>query len=135
MQAVKIRGENVHYAKPQGWDEAKFGPCGTLSVRRNDEVHGPSFRSNWAPSGDELARLNAGDVVELECCYVQPAVSVGVVPCDDLSAANARTPVLAAIRGAVARGWCADANRAKELDSDLAEAISQEIAKLLGVVQ
>jgi len=35
------------------------------------------------------------------------------------------------IRGAVARGWCADANRRKEMDSDLAEAISQEVFKLL----
>lgn len=35
------------------------------------------------------------------------------------------------IRGAVARGWCADANRHKEMDSDLAEAVSQEVYKLM----
>ena len=35
-----------------------------------------------------------------------------------------------AIRGAVARGWCADANRHKEMDCVLAEAITQEILKL-----
>lgn len=35
------------------------------------------------------------------------------------------------IREAVARGWCADANREKEMDSDLAEAISQEILQML----
>lgn len=35
------------------------------------------------------------------------------------------------IRGAVARGWCADKNREKEMDSDLAEAIAQEVAKLI----
>jgi hypothetical protein len=34
------------------------------------------------------------------------------------------------IRRAVARGWCAPENSAKEMDSDLAEAISQEILKL-----
>lgn len=32
------------------------------------------------------------------------------------------------IRGAVARGWCADKNRLKEMDIDLAEAISIEVA-------
>lgn len=35
------------------------------------------------------------------------------------------------IRGAVARGWCHDQNRHKEMDADLAEAISQEIRKML----
>ena len=35
------------------------------------------------------------------------------------------------VRGAVARGWCADANRHKEMDAHLAEAISIEIWKLL----
>lgn len=38
---------------------------------------------------------------------------------------------LATLRGAVARGWCADKNRHKEMDSDLAEAIVQEIVPLL----
>jgi hypothetical protein len=36
------------------------------------------------------------------------------------------------IRGAVARGWCADANRDKEMDSVLAEAIAQEVFALVG---
>jgi len=35
------------------------------------------------------------------------------------------------IRGAVARGWCYAKNSAKEFDSDLAEAIVNEVAKLL----
>lgn len=37
------------------------------------------------------------------------------------------------IRGAVSRAWCADPNRSKEMDGDLAEAASQEVAKLFGV--
>jgi hypothetical protein len=37
------------------------------------------------------------------------------------------------IRGAVARGWCADKNRNKEMDADLAEAIAQEILRMLRV--
>jgi hypothetical protein len=35
---------------------------------------------------------------------------------------------MAEIRGAVARGWCADKNQQKVLDGDLAEAISLEVA-------
>jgi hypothetical protein len=38
---------------------------------------------------------------------------------------------IAEIRGAVARGWCADKNRDKEMDSDLAEAIAQEVLRML----
>lgn len=40
-------------------------------------------------------------------------------------------PSISEIRGAVARGWCADANRHKEMDSDLAEAIAQEVLLML----
>lgn len=39
------------------------------------------------------------------------------------------------IRGAVARGWCAEKNRAKEFDSDLAEAIALELYDLAIVKQ
>lgn len=35
------------------------------------------------------------------------------------------------IMGAVARAWCHNPNRHKEMDSDLAEAAGQEIWKLL----
>jgi hypothetical protein len=38
---------------------------------------------------------------------------------------------IAEIRGAVARGWCAEGNAHKEMDSVLAEAISQEVHKLI----
>jgi len=34
------------------------------------------------------------------------------------------------IRGAVARGWCDPKNSHKEMDTDLAEAISREVHKL-----
>jgi hypothetical protein len=43
---------------------------------------------------------------------------------------HVRTLTREAIHGAVARGWCADPNRHKEMDCDLAEAITQEILKL-----
>jgi hypothetical protein len=38
---------------------------------------------------------------------------------------------MAEIRGAVARGWCHPANSSKVMDIDLAEAISQEVYKLI----
>ncbi len=40
---------------------------------------------------------------------------------------SGKQPNLADLRGAVARGWCTEVNRHKEMDSDLAEAIVQEI--------
>ncbi len=38
--------------------------------------------------------------------------------------------MISEIRGAVARGWCSPGNSHKEMDSTLAEAISQEMLKL-----
>jgi len=37
------------------------------------------------------------------------------------------------VRGAVARGWCADENAQKVMDPDLAEAISLQVCELFGV--
>lgn len=129
---AKGNGEIVPFGKPKDWDD-RLGPCGTLPVRREIEgVEGAMYAalySNWKPNSDELARLAAGHVVELMCCGTQPAVSMGVVPCADPGAAPpARS--MEAIRGAVARGWCHEPNAAKEFDGDLAEAISQEVARL-----
>lgn len=137
MRHVKPFGEITDYGKPADWNETTHGPCGSLPVRRVVEGAGPNamlvMYSNWKPSDDELARLNAGAVVELCCCGVQPAVSVTVVPNSDPERQppeEDHASALRGIRGAVARGWCADANREKVMDGDLAEAISQEIAKL-----
>lgn len=183
-----LDGDIHQFGKPRDWDESN-GPCGTLPVRR--QVEGtPAGRpfiglySNWKPDADELARLNAGGVVELMCCGTQPAVSVSVVPCADPEApkldkatalqtlrniladellrngeerfaAMVRTgadnshggtaaiaamervcapniPAFSDVRGAVARGWCHEPNTAKEMDGDLAEAISREVATLYG---
>lgn len=87
MRPVKIKGQNAEFGKPPNWDDAALGPCGALPLRR--EVVGAgtkafmSHYSNWKPSPDEVAALQAGGVVELECCSLQPAVSVIVVPCAD----------------------------------------------------
>lgn len=84
MRPVNIKDCNADFAKPPDWDESKLGTCGSLAIRR--EVIGTpgtgayiSHKSNWKPSQAELAHLNRGGVVELECCGLQPAVSVGVV--------------------------------------------------------
>lgn len=87
MRPVKVKDQNADFGKPLDWDESVMGPCGSLPLRREVQGSGghayASHFSNWKPSADELARLNAGGVVELECCGVQPAVSVAVVPCAD----------------------------------------------------
>lgn len=139
MRYVKPAGDILPFAAPPGWDEAANGPCGTLPVIRSVEgVCGKSpylsFKSNWKPNAEELARLNAGQVVEVECIHVQPALAIGVVPCADPDPEIAApTRSMEAIRGAVARAWCHDPNREKEMDSDLAEAAAQEVAVMFNV--
>ncbi len=87
MRYVQPEGKNADFGKPKDWDDSAFGPCGSLPIRR--EVVGAggnayaALYSNWKPSTAELALLNAGGVVELQCCGVQPAVAVSVVPCAD----------------------------------------------------
>lgn len=48
-----------------------------------------------------------------------------------LAAQPGAVPSLAEIRGAVARGWCSPENERKEMDSDLALAIADEVSQLL----
>lgn len=110
MRPVKIKDMNADFAKPRDWDEATMGPCGSLPIRR--EVIGTpgngafiSHKSNWKPSARELETLNAGGVVELECCGIQPAVSIGVVRCDDPDANKPATEVCDACGGTAV---CAD---------------------------
>lgn len=96
MRPVHIKDANADFAKPRDWDEATMGPCGSLPIRR--EVIGTpgtgcyvSHKSNWLPNAEELAILNAGGAVELECCGVQPAVSVAAVECADPEILRSRT--------------------------------------------
>lgn len=87
MRPVQIKDANADFAKPKDWNDAAFGPCGSLPIRREAVgVAAAAYMahySNWKPSAAELAVLNTGGCVELECCGFQPAVSVGVVPCAD----------------------------------------------------
>lgn len=137
MIAVKPCGDVVPFARPSDWDD-RNGICRDLPVRREVEgLAGKAYLqlvSNWKPNSDELAQLNAGYVVELTCCGFQPAVSMTVVPCADPDPeVRAPSRCMEAIRGAVARGWCDDANAHKEMDVYLGEAISREVARLFGI--
>lgn len=137
MKAVRPRGEITPFAKPIDWDD-RNGICRDLPVRREvDGIGGKAYLqlvSNWKPNSDELAQLNAGYVVELTCCGLQPAVSMTVVPCADPDPeVQAPSRCMEAIRGAVARGWCHEPNAHKEMDVYLGEAISREVAHLFGI--
>ena len=80
MRPVKIRDQNADFAKPLDWDDTRDGPCGTLSVRVEQDGIYNSHHSNWKPDAEELKLLNRGGVVELCCVGTQPPVSVIVVP-------------------------------------------------------
>lgn len=115
MKPVHIKDANADYAKPKDWDEATMGPCGSLPIRR--EVIGTpgsgaylSMKSNWKPNADELRILNRGGAVELECCGVQPAVSVAAVECADPEARGYGVPPHAEhcnypAQGCICRAW------------------------------
>jgi hypothetical protein len=82
MKACMIEGMTRDLNKPRDWDEERDGPCGSLPIR--DEVFGGRVSimfSEWKPSTEELALLNAGASVILGVCgTVHPPVSLGVKP-------------------------------------------------------
>lgn len=89
---------------------AECGDKGELWAKAYVQVH---------PNGDvDTLRAWFANAIEAACAK---------------RAAARPTLTIAEVRGAVARGWQADPNRSKEFDSDIAEAASQEIAKLIGV--
>lgn len=82
MTPTNTRGATHNFHAPKNWDEAKDGACGALEVRA--ETYGESglmqLVSTWHPSADELARLNAGGVIE--CMLIttgQPPMTLAVV--------------------------------------------------------
>ena len=60
----------------------------------------------------------------------EPSQDEGAVDCA-IRIMKRNNPTRPIILGAVARGWCHDKNAKKEMDSDLAKAIAQEIVELL----
>lgn len=66
MKAIKIDGCTRELGKPNGWDDEKMGPCGSLPIR--DEIGGgniPRMVSFWRPTDAELKMLNEGGLVLL----------------------------------------------------------------------
>jgi hypothetical protein len=84
MKPTVTRGATNNYQAPENWDEAKYGPCLDLQVRRDvfggNEVGLIECFSTWKPDADELTLLNAGGVIEIGLTVVdQPAMRVNVV--------------------------------------------------------
>ena len=71
MKPVEIRGKNADFGKPHDWVEARDGPCGSLPLRVEQAVIYNFHYSAWKPNAAELARLNAGGVVELCCMLIR----------------------------------------------------------------
>lgn len=71
-----IRGADLKFARPAGWDESEHGHCGDLHAR----VTGNLIETAWQPSADELVLLNQGGVVILGIVGSQPPVSLQVEP-------------------------------------------------------
>lgn len=74
----RIADATVQLGAPEGWDEARDGPCAKLDVR----IRGSVFTSCWEPTPDEVVRLAAGAKVYLHIAGGQPpvALTVGEAP-------------------------------------------------------
>lgn len=77
MQPVKTAPCNMNFVPPANWDEAKFGPCKTLSVFKSDGM----IVSWWKPSWRDRLRLLFGRKIRLTVISNNmPPVSVEVCP-------------------------------------------------------
>lgn len=61
MRPTTIAGADVTMTPPEGWDEARHGPCEDVQARR--DVEAGTHSVGWKPDAEDLARLNAGAVV------------------------------------------------------------------------
>ncbi len=61
MNPERIENANLELGAPRNWDIDQHGECRALGVMDD----GASFWSQWRPSPDELAALNAGAPVFL----------------------------------------------------------------------
>lgn len=86
MRPTITRDFTHKYEAPANWNDAN-GPCGDLMVRVG--TYGPSHiiacTSTWKPTAEELLRLNAGGVIEIELsipnqCVMQAYVVDPVEP-------------------------------------------------------
>lgn len=82
MKPGKIYGETRALGAPVDWDEAKYGPCGSLSIKDERDKSGlPSMTSCWMPSDEERERIANGGAVYLNVVgAVHPPVMLWVGP-------------------------------------------------------
>jgi hypothetical protein len=90
MQPVKIFDHDAVLSAPKDWDAAKYGACGDLYVRREND--GSVFASAWSPTPEELMLLNLGAPVILRIAGGQPPVSLKV----EMDVAAARQAIIPA---------------------------------------
>jgi hypothetical protein len=87
MKPTITRGATHNFQAPENWDASTDGPCGDLQVRAETfgERQIVELISTWKPTEHELARLNAGGVIEIGLCTTtQPPIRAYVVnPVDD----------------------------------------------------
>lgn len=82
MRPTVTQGATHNYQAPENWNEETEGPCGDLQVRASTfgEREIIELTSTWKPTEFELAKLNAGGVIEVGLCLVnQPPMRVYVV--------------------------------------------------------
>jgi len=72
----RIRGANAQYGPPEGWDEARDGPCTKLWARKE----GLTVSTAWEPTPAELSILNAGGSVVLTVLGGQVPVHLRAEP-------------------------------------------------------
>jgi len=61
MKPIRREQDNVEFGPPGNWDEAKFGPCKTIS----GYVGGDGVEFAYRPNPLELDRLKRGEVIIL----------------------------------------------------------------------
>jgi hypothetical protein len=80
MNRVQHPSNNAVLGAPSGWDQKEL-PCSALPITRTECEGLPVVVSFWRPTADELAALNAGQVIALAVIgSTMPPVSLSVEP-------------------------------------------------------
>lgn len=91
MRAIDFPGRTAILGAPQGWDEAKHGPCEGLPIIRQDGA----CVSLWEATPEERAAIAAGANIWLHVHsgQTQPPVGLAVGPAPEPVALDARVHV------------------------------------------
>lgn len=65
MLPVNIQDHDRVLSKPEGWDDSVSGECKPLKIRDRSDSGVEWMESEWKPSPEELAAMNAGRSVLL----------------------------------------------------------------------